>query len=135
MESTGSALRAQLGDETLKERLASAVLVVTGKVLETRPLKRTTRFSEHEPDWAEAIIAVEKVEKGAFRGAKVTVYFPRSNDERWLLSPKFRAGQQWFASFPQGPNGLILSKSVLKTPSQAQGLGLESLCACHRHLW
>lgn len=89
-----AALRAQMEDETLKERLASAVLVVTGKVLETRPLRRTTSVSEHEPDWAEAIIAVEKVEKGAFRGANVTVYFPRSTDERWLLSPKFRSGQQ-----------------------------------------
>ena len=89
-----AALRVQMGDETLKGRLASAVLVVTGKVLETRPLKRTTGASEHEPDWAEAIIAVEKVEKGAFRGAKVTVFFPRSTDERWLLSPKFRPGQQ-----------------------------------------
>jgi len=92
-----AAFRAQIGDETLKQRLVSTVLVVTGKVLETRPLKRTTRASEHEPDWAEAIIAVEKVEKvekGAFRGGKVTVYFPRSTDERWLLSPKFRPGQQ-----------------------------------------
>lgn len=87
-----AALRAQTGDETLKARLTSAVLVVNGKVLETRPLKRTTRGSEHEADWAEAIIAVEKVEKGAFRGTKVTVYFPRSTDERWLLSPKFRSG-------------------------------------------
>lgn len=89
-----AALRAQIGDETLKERLASAVLVVTGRVLATRPLKRTTSVSEHEPDWAEAIIAVQKVEKGTFRGTKLTVYFPRSTDERWLLSPKFRSGQQ-----------------------------------------
>lgn len=89
-----AALRAQMGDETLKERIASAFLVVTGKVLETRPLKRATRSSEHEPDWAEAIIAVTKVERGAFRGGNVTVYFPRSTDERWLLSPKFRLGQQ-----------------------------------------
>ena len=88
------ALRAQMADEALKERITGAVLVVTGKVLETRPLKRATRSSEHEPEWAEAIIAVTKVEKGAFRGGRVSVYFPRSTDERWLLSPKFRSNQQ-----------------------------------------
>ncbi len=94
MRSDIAAIRARMKDETLQVRLASAVLVVTGRVLRTRPLARTGPKSEHEPDWAEAFVAVQSVQKGSLTGRSVTVYFPLSTDERWLLSPKFHSGQQ-----------------------------------------
>ena len=93
-----SAVRAQMDEEKLKLRLNGATLVITGKVLEVKPLGRTGLRSEHEPDWAEAVVEIEAVEKGSWKDRTVPVVFPQSMDERWLLSPKFTRGETgiWF---------------------------------------
>lgn len=104
------AVRAKTEDEKVQARVQSSVLVVTGKVLETKPLAQSGPLSEHDPEWAEAIVEIETIEKGSHDGRTVTVYFPRSTDEHWLLSPKFRPGQQGIfllhredtKGFPQG---------------------------------
>src|SRR5579863_300513 len=92
------AVRAQMTEETLKAREDGALLVVTGKVLEVKSVERVGTRSEHEPDWAEAVVQVDSVDKGSLREKTVIVYFPRSTDERWLLSPKFKVGESgiWF---------------------------------------
>lgn len=89
-----SAIRALMGEERVTARVDSAALIIVGKVLETNPVKQTGPASEHQPDWAQAIVQVEGVEKGSWQDKTVTVYFPQSTDERWLLSPKFYPGQQ-----------------------------------------
>ena len=92
------AVRAQIAEENLKARAAGALLVVTGKVLEVKPMARVGARSEHEGDWAQAVVQVDSVEKGSLREKTVIVDFPQSTDERWLLSPKFRPGESgiWF---------------------------------------
>ena len=92
------AVRAQIAEENLKARADGALLVVAGKVLEVKTLERVGVRSEHEPDWAQALVQVESVEKGALREKTVAVDFPQSTDERWLLSPKFKTGESgiWF---------------------------------------
>jgi hypothetical protein len=87
------AVRAQTAEENLRERAAGALLVVAGKVLAVNPLGRTGVRSEHEADWAQAVVQVDSVEKGALREKTVSVDFPQSTDERWLLSPKFEPGE------------------------------------------
>jgi hypothetical protein len=94
MRSDLAALRAGAKEETLKARLETSVAVVTGTVRRIRPLVQTGPKSEHAPDWAAALIAVESIEKGSLTRKTVTVYFPRSTDERWLRSPKFHSGEQ-----------------------------------------
>ncbi len=86
-------VRAQIGQEQLKARIDSSLLVVTGKALEVKPLRAAGLRSEHEPEWAEAIIQVETVDKGSWRERTIPVVFPQSTDERWLLSPKFTPGE------------------------------------------
>ena len=88
-----SAVRAQIEDEKLKARVDGAALIISGKVTEVKPLGRIGPRSEHEPDWAESVVQVEAVDKGSWREKTITVVFPQSTDERWLLSPKFTAGQ------------------------------------------
>ncbi len=94
MRSDIAAIRARTKDADLQARLRTSVVVVTGKVLRVQPWAHKGPRSEHAPDWAAALIAVQNVEKGSLTGRTVTVYFPRSTDERWLRSPKFHAGEQ-----------------------------------------
>jgi len=89
-----AAVRAKVAEETLQARVASSVLVISGKVLSVKAIERVGPYSEHEGDWAVAVLQIEAVQKGSAEGKTVDVYFPQSTDERWLLSPKFYVGQQ-----------------------------------------
>ncbi len=89
-----AAVRARMADEALQARITNSVLVIVGKVLSVKEPERIGGISEHQPDWAVAVVQIEGIEKGSFDGKTVNVYFPQSTDERWLLSPKFRVGEQ-----------------------------------------
>jgi hypothetical protein len=82
-------------DEELQDRLARASLVVVGKVRDTRPHKseRPQPVTEHAPDWWQADVTVESVEKGKLAKDRVAVLFAASTDEFWSDSPKFTPGQ------------------------------------------
>jgi hypothetical protein len=89
--------RQELADEALGRRLASAELVVVGKVTETHPTSETANkvpSSEHDPMWWEAVLQVESVAKGQPVGARVTLFFPQTFDQRWGNAPKFQQGQE-----------------------------------------
>jgi len=107
-------------NQDLEDRLASADVVVTGKVASVRlpveegsgapvaavaaggaragrgepaPRKRGP-ISEHDPKWREAVIEVASAEKGKYRKKEIVVRFPSSNDVRWFKAPKFVPGQE-----------------------------------------
>jgi hypothetical protein len=89
----------QIGDQELQDRLKSADFVVIGRVTDIHrwnaPKSATTRVSEHDPDWHEAVVEVQSVLKGAqVKGNKVVVRFPGRNDVAWVHSPKFSKNQQ-----------------------------------------
>jgi hypothetical protein len=93
----------------LENRLQSADMVVTGRVSTIRvpaseriaarglaaaaaaPAARGP-ISEHNPDWREAVIEVDRVGLGGKR-KQVVVKFPASDDVRWYRAPKFTPGQ------------------------------------------
>lgn len=96
-------------DEALQARLASAVIVVMGRVYNTRPatFAGSPPVTEHDPAWWEALIAVEEVLKGAVppvaadavqKGAPsqptIVVLFANSQDVVWFQAPKLRPGQE-----------------------------------------
>ena len=94
----GQALQ-QLSDQDLNERLSQADLVVMARVTSVKPSvvrARQPRISEHDPDWWQATIRVESVEKGQSAARLIVVFFPHSDDIRWFASPKFRVGQEGF---------------------------------------
>jgi hypothetical protein len=84
-------------DDQVTERLRRADTVVTGRVLETHPLRpeQPGPISEHDPEWWEATVEVSSTEKGeAPAGQQLTVLYPNSTDEFWIDSPKLAPGME-----------------------------------------
>lgn len=84
-------------DQELQKRLSSATLVVLGKVLTIKPApdqRRNEPVSEHSPDWWQAEVEIDSVEKGNFPEKRVTVLYPNSTDEFWYDAPKFHPGEE-----------------------------------------
>jgi hypothetical protein len=100
----------RLADDRLLQRIALAELVIAGKVVRTEPADRAARrrpASEHAPDWWEAVVEVEFVEKGRLEQRTVSVLFPKSLDETWIKSPKFAVGDEgiWILQRDQKERG------------------------------
>jgi hypothetical protein len=88
-------LRQKEADRALVARMASAPLVISGKVVSTRPAPEGRRpTSEHDPDWWEATIEVSSTHKGTAPGNQITIKYPNSKDELWIDSPKFHEGAE-----------------------------------------
>ncbi len=90
-----------VADARLSQRLASADMVVVGRVVEVRAGSQEAflqheakRITEHDPEWREAVIAVESGLKNASAGETVVVRFPASIDIRWYAVPKLQEGQE-----------------------------------------
>jgi len=85
----------KMAQEALRERLDKAALVVTGRVIETRPSAIVDRLhgTEHDPVWQEAVIAVDHVVKGDPRTARAVLLYPGSNDISWHRAFKAQKGQ------------------------------------------
>jgi len=81
-------------DEALQGEIASAEAIVAGTVTSVRPSSIRHIGSEHDPDWHEAEVAIDSVEKGHVAGHTVVVLFPNSDDVMWQSAPKFKKGQQ-----------------------------------------
>jgi hypothetical protein len=99
-----------VADQALQSRIERADLVVVGKVVETRQVegeRQNRPMTEHDPDWWQAVIEVEAVEKGQVPGKQIVVLFPNSVDEMWIDSPKFREGQEgiWVFQMDQEEKG------------------------------
>jgi hypothetical protein len=92
-------------DQELQNHLAQANLVIVGKVADVQEMPSnspliaalpspTRPVSEHDPQWQQAVIDVESVEKGNLTGGTAVVPFPASQDVRWYQVPKFHPGQE-----------------------------------------
>lgn len=90
----------EISDEELRNRLNAADFVIIGRVTDVHrwaapKYSKTSRVSEHDPDWHEAVIEVQSVLKGGqVKGKKIIVRFPGRNDVAWVRSPKFEKNQQ-----------------------------------------
>ena len=95
-------------DQAIQSRMARAPLIASGKVVSTRPAPGGRHpYSEHDPDWWEAVIDVSAVQKGNAPGKQIVVKYPRSKDELWIDSPKFREGDEgvWILQVDQTEKG------------------------------
>lgn len=86
-------VHAGIAKQALRTRLESSDLVITGQVIAVKDVERPGAMTEHQADWALAIVQIQAIEKGSLDGKTVEIFFPQSTDERWLLSPKFHVGQ------------------------------------------
>lgn len=118
-----SAIRQKMTDEAFQARITRAALVVTGRVSATVPYEKDTRTaaaakapekpkrvisSEHSADWWKATVDVNTIVKGQSTAHQVDVLFPKSTDEMWINSPKFKVGDQgiWILQNNQQEHGL-----------------------------
>lgn len=87
---------AKLPDRHVQRRTSDADLVVIGKVSSVTAVRSRQRYpiARHDPDWQEATVVVESVERGRPPGRSVVVLFPESSDLMWKTSPKFHVGQE-----------------------------------------
>jgi len=107
----------RLRHHDLRSRVASADVVVSGRVIQTRlaedepmvraaaaagPQPAATRISEHMPMWRDAVIEVESVHKGQNPGETAVVRYPASDDVRWHRAIKFSPGQEGFFLLHRG---------------------------------
>jgi len=96
-------------EREIRKRFATADVVISGKVVAVRlpqtsagtrkaaaREQTTTRVSEHDPKWREAIIQVDQVHKGKLPKRQIVVRFASSTDVAWRRAPKFQAGQQGY---------------------------------------
>jgi hypothetical protein len=92
----------QVHAEEVRQHIESAELVVTGRVVETRPAGITVPVSEHAPVWWEAVIRVDSVIKGT-AGERVVILYPKSMDVAWYRTPKPEVGWDgvWLLQRPQ----------------------------------
>lgn len=86
----------QAADDELRGRLAGAVLIVAGKVVETHPApvagSQVGEGSEHDPQWWEAVVQVDTVFKGNPTAQRVSFFYPTSQDVVWSEAPKPSVG-------------------------------------------
>ena len=107
----------QISDQELQDRLNKADFVVVGRVTDVHrwnpPKSATTRISEHDPDWHEAVVEVQSVLKGGqVKGNKVVVRFPGRNDVAWVHSPKFEKNQQGIFCLNKDQTSGVYSEKV-----------------------
>lgn len=83
-------------DSELAQRLAQAEVVVSGEVLSVAPLapQQPGIRSEHNPDWWQATVEVQSVEKGNVSTKTISVLFANSRDIAWYRSPKLKKGDR-----------------------------------------
>lgn len=121
-------------DDELRRHLAEVDTVVVGTVYNNNPLARSPSLpvSEHDPEWWEATISVESVEKGKISGTSVTVVFANSMDVAWFQAPKLRLGQEgiWLLHLRQAstkdieaPDLPVPSAYLVIHPLDAHGKG------------
>jgi hypothetical protein len=70
----------QQTEESVKRRIASAELVVMGKLVNIEPADVPGPGTREDPEWYEAEIEVQTVEKGQFPGKRLSVLMARSLD-------------------------------------------------------
>ena len=81
-------------DSELAQRLAQAQTVISGVVLNTAKFgdPKPPFLSQHDPDWWQATIQVETVEKGTVATKTTPVLYANSTDIGWYQSPKLAKG-------------------------------------------
>jgi hypothetical protein len=113
----------QAADSALNERLARAEAVITGTVTSVAPAAAAppTAISHHNPEWQEATIEVESVEKGKVANKTIHVLFANSHDIAWHNSPKLKKGDRGvFLLHSRDPFGNAVPGLAVVQPADKQ---------------
>jgi hypothetical protein len=88
--------RVNIRNDSIREELNKAVLVVWGTVIEAniKVEKKLGLESEHDPEFRKAIIEIKEVLKGRIAEKRVEIFYASSEDVMWHNSPKLVKGQE-----------------------------------------
>ena len=87
--------RLAVQDKATGIRLTRSELVVIGTVEKTGIARDVPApREEHDPNWFEATVKVESVEKGQAPEGSLTVFYADNNDSRWSRAPKLKPGER-----------------------------------------
>jgi hypothetical protein len=94
--------RASATEQRMQDHVARADVIVSGRVADVRPPSAASVLasgteapvSEHDPQWMEAVLAVDSVVKGTQPAGETVVLFPASTDVAWARAPKFQVGHE-----------------------------------------
>jgi hypothetical protein len=94
-----------LEDRDTRAHYYDSDMVVSGTIVSIRlpgggPGLQTTR--EHDPDWREAVVSVDQVQKGDPTKKEIVVRFPASYDRMWHHAPKLQVGQRGYFLLHRG---------------------------------
>jgi hypothetical protein len=126
----------------LKDALTIAEKVVSGIVVEVRPLPKEKLeelgklangrylYSEHSPRWREAVIQVQGVLKGKSEEKTIIVVFPSTDDRMWAEAPKCTKGQSgtWLLHTAVQLAG---NAKILLTPEKINGESITVYTSLH----
>jgi hypothetical protein len=130
-----AATASRMADETLRQQVTQADLIVVGRVSSTReaPERAPTLsaraggrwpVSEHDPMLAEATVEVREVIKGNPDQQSIVVPYPTSQDVMWYDTPKFHVNQEgiFLLHTGQAVAGLALDEPIALNPMDIQPL-------------
>jgi len=118
---------AQVAPEAdLAQRLTQAEIVVSGVVqsVSRYGAARPNFLSTHDPEWWQATIEVQTVEKGKTTGKTIQVLYPNSSDVTWFQSPKLKPGDHgvWLLQ-NRDPYGKPVPGLAVVSPHDSRPIG------------
>jgi hypothetical protein len=100
-QQTLGAVRTAAARETLARQVNLSPFIITGQVLDIKPVEKQLKRSEHDTDWMIAMVKVASVEKNSSANSLhpaqvVAILFPHpsNRDIEWINSPRFTVGQK-----------------------------------------
>jgi hypothetical protein len=111
----------QKQDRTIRERVRSTELIVSGQITQVGEPTKGKLDSEHDPYWTTAVIRIDSIEKGRHQGPTVTFLFASSMDVMWENAPKFKTGDKgvWLLRRTgQEPTFKVIDKSDYFPPER-----------------
>jgi hypothetical protein len=90
----------EMADPALRAEVNEAEVIVVGRVSAVRePVEASLSpeqqpITEHDPQWREAVVEVQRSIKGSEPGEVLVVRFPASIDVAWYRAPKLQVGTE-----------------------------------------
>ena len=125
-------LQRRLQAEDLRGHASAADAVVVGEVVGLQNVAGGEgAFSEHDPDWWTATIAVHHVEQGDLQPGQVTVLYPNSRDVRWAHVPKPTPSEYgvWILHATEGDLARLAPYQIVDVDDRQPLQSLETLRA------
>jgi hypothetical protein len=122
-----------LADRDTRAHYDDADLAVSGRVTTVRlpgQAQGIPSTREHDPDWREAVVEVDRVYKGKIQKKQIIVMFPASQDRQWHHAPKLQAGYRGHFLLHRHKEAVVRGKKV-RAATRAAARGIDKYAVLH----